>query len=288
MRSYVPNFEMITPKNLDEALTLLADRAAGWKPCAGGTDLMVLFEAGKLNHTKFVNIAALTELHGIEERSDAIEIKALTTYTDILKHATIQREFPSLVTAAALTGAVAIQNRGTIGGNIVNASPAADSPPALLAYDAQVELISVKGVRRLAYADFHKGYKQMDLQPGELLKSVLLPRTHAELHHYYRKVGTRRAQAISKVCFCGVVEREDRIKNIRIALGSVAPIPLRARRTETFLIGKQLSSKIIDEAKKIIDQEISPIDDIRSTAKYRRRVTQNLLEEFLCGTGSTN
>ncbi len=252
---------------------------------------MVLFESGKLADKKWVNIAGLEELRGVTVEPKTIEIRALTTYTDIRRHDVIGREFPLLHQSAAVTGAIAIQNRGTIGGNIVNASPAADSLPPLLVYEAELVLVSHDGERTVPYADFHTGYKTMNLKPGELVKSIRLPRQFTEYHHFYRKVGTRAAQAISKVCFAGVLEisgdrsRRDLspppIKTVRIALGSVAPVPLRARRTEAVLTGKIITSEMIRAAQQTLAQEISPIDDIRSTATYRRRVAQNLLGAFL-------
>src|SRR5437870_6117561 len=165
---------------------------------------MVLLEAGKLPHKNYLNIWNLSELRGIEVSDAYVSLGALTTYTEVHNHEILRAEFPMLCQAAKETGGIAIQNRGTLGGNIVNASPAADSPPALLAYDAELELVSKQGQRRIRYSSFHTGYKQMDIQPDELLRAIRLPRTKASLTHYYRKVGTRKAQAISKTCFAGV------------------------------------------------------------------------------------
>lgn len=286
MRANIPTYEMQTLKNLREVLQLLSKEPGVWRPFAGGTDLMVLFEAGKLEHKNYLNLWGLKELKGIQETKDFIEIGALTTYSEIVFHPVIQKEFPMLCRAASLTGAPATQNRGTLGGNIVNASPAADSPPALLAYEAELEIISLAGVRREAYSGFHTDYKKMKLGPAEILKSIRLPRKTGGAFHYYRKVGARKMQAISKVCFAGTLWRDgESIRNIRIGLGSVAPIPLRCFQTEAFLNGKKISEKIIQEAKETIAKEISPIDDIRSTKRYRERVTQNLLEEFLKNVG---
>src|SRR5207248_6587552 len=235
MRTYVPAYELVLPATLNEALDVLARDIGAWKPFAGGTDLMVLLEAGKLPHQNYVNIWNLKELAGIEVSDEAITIGALTTYTEVQAHPILREEFPMLCQAARETGGVAIQNRGTLGGNIVNASPAADSPPALLVYDAELELISKAGVRRIPYSRFHRGYKQMDLRPDELLRAIRLPRM-SDRFQYYRKVGTRKTQAISKVCFAGVMRIVDgRIAHMRIALGSVAPIPIRCERTEAAL-----------------------------------------------------
>jgi CO/xanthine dehydrogenase FAD-binding subunit len=269
---------MVTPSSLDQALALLPQ----WKPFAGGTDLMVLYEAGRLVETRFVNIWPLLELRGIEVAADHVTLGALTTYTDLQRSDDMRREFPMLCQAAAETGGIAIQNRGTLGGNIVNASPAADSPPALLAYGAEVEVTSSRGPRWIAYDRFHSGYKQMDLLPNEILTRIRLPRTGGDAVHYYRKVGTRKAQAISKICFAGYAYREGGVlRGVRVALGSLAPTVIRCRRVESVVESQPMSRDLIDAARRAIIEDISPIDDIRSTVKYRSRVTANLVAEFL-------
>jgi len=281
VRAYVPKYQLISPPTLSEALDLLSQDNGAWKPFAGGTDLMVLLEAGKLPQKNYVNIWNLKELRGIEVSDDHVTLGALTTYTDVQDHAVLQKEFPMLVQAARETGGIAIQNRGTLGGNIVNASPAADSPPALLAYDAELELISKQGVRRIPYSRFHSAYKQMDLRAGELLQAIRLPRL-SDRFDYYRKVGTRKAQAISKVCFAGATRIvEGKVAHIRIALGSVAPIPIRCEKTERSLNNQPLDSETIALAVSTLTSEIVPIDDIRSTRDYRLRVSLNLLQDFL-------
>src|SRR5436305_10896178 len=188
MRAYLPEYELKPAANLAEALTLLSDEPGIWKPFAGGTDLMVLFEAGKLAHRKFVNIWNLAELRGIEVTPEQVTVGALTTYTEVQANEILQQEFPMLCRAASETGGLAIQNRGTIGGNIANASPAGDSPPALLVYDAQLELVSASGRRIIPYNGFHTGYKQMLMRADELIKSIRLPRVATPRRHYYRKV----------------------------------------------------------------------------------------------------
>src|SRR5256714_3050035 len=281
MRAYVPAYELVLPATLNEALDMLGRDNAHWKPVAGGTDLMVLLEAGKLPHQNYVNIWNLKELRGIEVTDHQVILGALTTYTEVQNHPVLQTEFPMLGEAARETGGIAIQNRGTLGGNIVNASPAADSPPALLAYDAELELISKQGVRRIPYSRFHNAYKQMDLRPDELLRAIRLPRM-SDRFQYYRKIGTRKAQAISKVCFAGVIGIVDRrVAHLRMALGSVAPIPIRCEKTEASLSNQPLNSETIALATSTLTSEIVPIDDIRSTRDYRLRVSLNLLQDFL-------
>src|ERR1043165_6953982 len=176
MRAFIPTYQLVSPSSLNEALDLLSRPSGIWKPFAGGTDLMVLLEAGKLPHKNYVNIWNLPELRGIEVADDHVTLGALTTYTEVQEHPIVSDEFPMLCQAARETGGIAIQNRGTLGGNIVNASPAADSPPALLAYDAELELISKSGSRRIPYSEFHTAYKQMNISRGELLRAIHLPR----------------------------------------------------------------------------------------------------------------
>jgi CO/xanthine dehydrogenase FAD-binding subunit len=282
MRAYVPSYKLISAASLGEALDVLAQNDEDWKPFAGGTDLMVLLEAGKLSHKNYVNIWNLKELRGIEVSDDLVTLGALTTYTEVQDHPVVRSEFPMLCQAAKETGGIAIQNRGTLGGNIVNASPAADSPPALLAYDAELELVSNEGSRRIQYSRFHTGYKQMEIRANELLRAIRLPRSKEPLTHYYRKVGTRRAQAISKVCFAAAGRKQkDAVEHIRIALGSVAPIPIRCEQTERKLQDARLDDETIAAATSTLAVEIAPIDDIRSTRDYRLQVSLNLLRDFL-------
>jgi CO/xanthine dehydrogenase FAD-binding subunit len=282
MRGYVPGYQLLTPTSLAEALTVLANEPGVWKPFAGGTDLMVLLEAGRLQHRNYINIWPLDELHQIQVTENHITLGALTTYTEIQSNPILSSEFPMLCQAASETGGLAIQNRGTLGGNIVNASPAADSPPALLAYDAEIELTSTNSSRWISYYGFHTGYKEMQMEPNELLTRIRLPRQTSNYLHYYRKVGTRKAQAISKVCLAALGRREGtRISDIRIAFGSVAPIVIRCVSTETELRGKPFDASTMELSRESLIKEIAPIDDIRSTAAYRLRVAANLLVDFL-------
>jgi len=282
VRAFVPSYELTTPSSLADALALLHREPGVWKPFAGGTDLMVLLEAGRLPHRHYVNIWGLPELRGIEATDTHVTLGALTTYTDVQSHPILQSEFPMLCQAASETGGLAIQNRGTLGGNIVNASPAADSPPALLAYDAEIELISTAGSRWLPYRGFHTGYKQMLIAPHELLARIRMPRNTRNATHYYRKVGTRKAQAISKVCLAALAKLDhDQIGDVKIALGSVAPVVVRCVQTEDALRGQKPDSATIKSACAMLAKEISPIDDIRSTADYRLQVAKNLLTDFL-------
>jgi len=198
----------------------------------------------------------------------------LTTWTDIVHHADVP---DALRECARTVGALQIQNRGTVGGNIVNASPAGDSLPLWLALDAQFEVASISGRRRVAAADFWKGYRTVDLAPDELLVAVHID-SQPNDHLHYRKVGTRLAQAISKVVLGGRIRVADGVvTEARIALGSVAPVPLRLASVEAALVGKPIDPAAAD----LVVTDIAPIDDIRSTATYRNRVATRIVRSWL-------
>ncbi len=281
MRSYVSDYNLVTASNVAGVLDYLA-AGESWRLIAGGTDLMVLFNAGKLPFKKLVSIRDIPELRKIEVSDTEVLIGAAVTYSQIRRSPILQSEFPLLCTAASWTGGIANQNRGTLGGNIANASPAADSAPALLVYDAEIGLTSKRGTRWLAYGQFHTGYKRMQIEPDELITQIRLPRVRKPVRQYSRKVGTRKAQAISKVCMAATADFDGGVlHDLRIAVGSVAPIPLRCVKTEEALRGKRLTGELLAEAQECICREIHPITDIRSSDEYRSRVTRNLLGEFL-------
>lgn len=282
MRAYVPDYTLERPADLEQALALLAHEPGRWAPFAGGTDLMVLFEAGKLTHREYLSLWHLDELRGIVVEDAHVTLGALTTFSEVRDHPVLQRELPNFCSAATLTAAVAIQNRGTIGGNIANASPAADTPPALLVYGAEIELRSATGGRWVDYAGFHTGYKATMRRPDELITRVRVPRAYGAWLHHYRKVGARKAQAISKVCLAAAARvSAGHVAEARLALASVAPVPLRCRAAEAALCGRALDEAVITEARRALEGEITPIDDVRSTAEYRRHVAGNLLTAFL-------
>src|SRR5437879_6084926 len=279
MRSDPADYELIAPGNLQAVVSLLANEPGKWLPIAGGTDVMVLYAAGKLPARKLVSIWNLPELRGIEISPDELRIGAGCTYTDLREHEIIAREFPLLASAARWTGGIANQNRGTLGGNIVNASPAADSLPALLVYEAELILVSGRGERRVPYLGFHTGYKKMKLAPDELVRAVSLRRRLSEYLHHARKVGARSAQAISKVCIAALARRlaDGLVDDVRIALGSVAPVPLGLSDTEREVKGRGIDTVRVTVAGKVAASEIRPIDDIRSTARYRKEVATDLV-----------
>ncbi len=282
MRSNPADYELLAPASLKAVLSVLAEERGAWRPIAGGTDLMVQYAAGNLATRKLVSIWGLPELRHIEVSPDEVHIGAGSTYTDLRASTIIQSEFPLLAIAASWTGGIANQNRGTIAGNIVNASPAADSLPALLVYEAELILVSVRGERRVPYATFHTGYRKTRLEPDELILEVCVRRRYSEYHAYTRKVGPRNAQAISKVCIAALARLAGgAVDDIRIAMGSVAPVPLRLKKTESTILGSPIDAALVSMAQRSTAAEIQAIDDVRSTARYRTAVAGNLVAEFL-------
>lgn len=283
MRSSLTDFRVLTPKTRADALKAMSARPAP-VPIAGGTDIMVLLNAGHLPPTTLLDLHAVREFsRPLKLTAAELQLNALTTYMDVRRNREVCRRYPLLPLAAREIGAIQIQTRGTWAGNIANASPAADGVPVLMAYDAEVELMSSRGTRRVRLADFYKGYKQMDKKSDELISRIIVPRPASGTISYFRKVGTRKFQAISKVLLTGLLrlDRRRRVEHTRIILASVMPYTFRARKTEAALEGAVLDRKSIDRALKTLSAEIKPIDDIRSTALYRKTVALNLLREFL-------
>jgi CO/xanthine dehydrogenase FAD-binding subunit len=265
MPSAISHRKLLDPTSLADALKMLRDEGP-LTPMAGCTDLYVSLNFGTLRDTRFLNLWRLDALRAIAVRGDVLSIGALATHSDLIRSPLVRRRLPMLAAAAQEVGGVQIQNRGTIGGNVANASPAGDTLPVLAVADAIVVLKSAAGTRRVPFDAFYTGYRQTVRRPDELITSFELPRVPGP--QYFRKVGTRAAQAISKVVIAASGRDE-----LRIALGSVAPTVIRARRTETALT----AGASLEEAQRILAAEIAPIDDIRSTAEYRRRVAANLL-----------
>lgn len=286
MRSNVSRYNLIAPGSLSSVLQALSESPGEYTPIAGGTELMVALGAGRLGPKKLISLWGIKELRFIEVTPDAITIGAGTTFTDLRKHPVIVSEFTLLSQAASWTGSIANQNRGTLGGNCVNASPAADSPPALLVYEAELTLISAISSRTLPYAEFHLSYKKTALRPDELLHSITLKRGFAGYISYTRKVGTRNAQAISKVAIAALLKMRDGvIEEVRLGAASLQETPLRLAATEAALSGRSIAAGTLHDtislARTALAGECRPIDDIRSTAKYRAAVAGNLVEEFL-------
>jgi xanthine dehydrogenase small subunit len=274
-----------SPRSLAEAYALLADLPH--RPVAGGTDLLVQI-TGELGEPpeRVLDIWHLDELRGIRMESNDLVIGALTTYAEIRRSPIIAEFLPAFAEAAATIGAAQIQNRGTIGGNVMNASPAGDMLPLLLACDAQLVAGTAAGERSIAVADFWPAYRRTALEPTELLLRVSIPlSTGRQLR--YRKVGTRRAQAISKVvmALAWQAEGDGAWRNVHLALGSVAPTPARALATEAVLEGAVAAEATADRAASTLAGELSPIDDVRSSADYRRAVAARVLHRLLRDEG---
>ncbi|MGA2340515.1 MAG: FAD binding domain-containing protein [Terracidiphilus sp.] len=282
MRGNPAMHDLVAPGTLGGVLELLAAEPGAWTPIAGGTELMVAFAAGRLAAPKLVNLWGIPDLRAIEVSPQNVVIGAAATFLDLRRHPVIASDLPLLAKAASWIGSVANQGRATLVGNLVNGSPAADSSPALLAYDAEIELISARGRRRVPYSAFHTGYKRNVLAADELLYAIHLPRRFARHKQYLRKVGTRRAMAIAKVALGATALLEKGvIREIRLGAASLAPFPTRLAGTEAALLGQAITRETAQSARRALLAEVKPIDDIRSTAHYRSRVAVNLLDEFL-------
>ncbi len=270
---------VVSPRTLSEAYARLAEQP--YRPLAGGTDLLVQL-TGELGPVpdRVLNLWGLDELRGIEVRGDVLELGALTTYTGIQGSAACRAHVPSLVDAAATIGAVQIQHRGTIGGNVMNASPAGDTLPVLLALDAVLVLGSAAGEREVPATDFWPAYRRTAARPDELLVRVRIPIVE-DREQRFRKVGTRRAQAISKVVVAAAWRGQAEWQDVRIALGSVAPTPIRVAAAEAALEGRPRDVASIEAAVAALGSAINPIDDVRSTAAYRREAARRVVRRLL-------
>ncbi|MEX2011480.1 MAG: xanthine dehydrogenase family protein subunit M [Chloroflexota bacterium] len=277
-----PHLEV--PRTLDEAFAILA--TAPHRPIAGGTDVMVQI-TGEIGPPpdRMIDLWRLDELRGIALDAGVLTLGALTTYTDIRRSAVCREHVPALVDAAATIGASQIQNRGTLGGNIANASPAGDTLPVLLATDAEIVVGGARGERTIPVTEFWVAYRKTALAPDELVLRVRIP-LPAGREVRFRKIGTRRAQAISKVVMALAWRDGGRgWSDVRLALGSVADRPIRARRTERALEGRRPIAETADRAAATLAGEIEPIDDVRSTADYRRVVAARVLHRLVRDAG---
>jgi xanthine dehydrogenase small subunit len=277
---------VVSPRGLAEAYSILRDGPI--RPIAGGTDLMVAL-TGELGEPpdRILDLWRLDELRGIAVEGDTISLGALTTYTEIRRSTLCREHLPVLVEAAATIGAAQIQNRGTLGGNVVNASPAGDTLPVLLAADASFVLGSARGERTIAATEFWPAYRHTALAPDELLLRILIPLL-AGRELRFRKVGTRRAQSISKVVVAlgwRDAGPSGPWTDVRLALGSVAATPIRASSTEAVLEGHAPTPETADRAAETLAAELHPIDDVRSTAEYRRLVAARVLHRLIREAG---
>jgi xanthine dehydrogenase small subunit len=275
MPGLISHRALLEPKSLNDALRMLRDEGP-LVPMAGCTDLYVLLNFGTLKETRFLDLWRLDSLKAIAVRGDRLSIGARATHTDLIRSPLVRKRLPMLAAACREIGGAQIQNRGTLGGNVANGSPAGDTLPVLAAADAIVVLQNAGGARRVPFNTFYTGYRRTVIAPDELIVGFEIPALRGR--QWFRKVGTRAAQAISKVVMAGVAPVADEAP--RIAFGSVAPTVLRARQTEEALA----AGASIDDAQRLLATEIAPIDDVRSTAEYRRRVATNLLARFWIDT----
>jgi len=271
MLGSVADRQLFEPRTLRDALRML-DQEGPLVPMAGCTDLYVSLNFGTLTGTRFLNLWGLDELRSIAVADGLLSIGALCTYTDIMRSRAVRVRLPMLAAAAREVGGPQVQNRGTLGGNVANASPAGDTLPVLAAADAVIVAASSAGTRRIPFVEFYTGYRQTLLAANELIVAVEIPRIRGR--QWFRKVGTRAAQAISKVVMAAIDDSGG--DPPRIAVGSVGPTVLRVPSTEAALA----AGAGIEEAQRTLLEEIAPIDDVRSTAEYRRRVAVNLLATF--------
>jgi CO/xanthine dehydrogenase FAD-binding subunit len=282
MCAYLRDYRVFTAEDLAEALDALAS-GEEMVPLAGGTDLMVYLELGALKPCTFLNLLGIPELLRAPALEGWLTLSPLCTFRDARMNRSIRETIPMLAAAAREVGVLAIQSRGTWAGNIANASPAADGVPALVAHDAEVELTCRSGTRRVPLTRFYHGYKKTERRHDELITAIRLPLPAPGWREYYRKVGARRLQSISKTLLAGriLMATDGTVTDLRLVFGSVAPYTLRAFETEACVRGRSLTREVIEEAATALQDEISPIDDVRSDEAYRRRVSANLLREFL-------
>lgn len=283
MRGAADSIKLLRPRSAQQALTLYA--ATPWAiPLAGGTDFMVSWNMGTHNGKTVLDLSGVLPWRRIQTLKNGIKIGAMATHSDLRRHSVIRREFPLLAEACALIGAAAIQNRGTLGGNIANASPAGDTFPPLAVYEAVVNARGARGRRAIPFAEIFAGVKKTTLKPGELIESIEIsfPKPRPA-RRYFRKVGTRAAQALSKTVAAGLLwkTRDGGVSELRFALGSMAPTVRRLGSVEKFIRGKPLTPETIAQSCALLEKDVSAIDDVRSTAEYRLAVSRNLLREFL-------
>ncbi len=285
MRGDPRTMTVVTPRSAAEAVRALAKNPKA-VALAGGTDLMVGWNMGLLNGRAVVDLSRVAEWKAIRASKTSVRIGSLATHSQIQRHPAVRARFPLLVQACATVGAAQIQNRGTLGGNIANASPAGDTFPPLSVYDAVVHCVGPDGRRAVPILEMFAGVKRTSLRAGELIESVELPLlAKPPTRSVFRKIGTRAAQAVSKTMFAGLIwmRRDGTVADVRLSFGSLAPTVRRLRSAEARLRGRRLDEAAVGAAAALLDDDVSPIDDVRSTREYRLTVSRNLLVRFLEG-----
>lgn len=283
VRGSPASMSVLRPRGAKEALAAYAKNPTAL-PLAGGTDVMVLWNMGLLNGRTILDLSGVTEWAKIKKTSRGLALGALVTHRDLQKHAAVAARLPLLVQACATVGAAQIQSRGTLGGNIANASPAGDTFPVLAVYEPVVQVVGPSGARSIPFSGIFSGVKKTTLGPSELIASVDVPFLKKKpSRQLFRKVGTRLAQAISKTMAAGLLwlKPDGRVEELRFALGSMAPTVRRLTAAEAYLKGRKLTAETVEQACLLLEDDVAPIDDIRSTREYRLQVSKNLLRSFL-------
>jgi len=285
MRGAAATMRVLRPRSPREALEAYA-LSPDAVPIAGGTDFMVAWNMGGLNGRTVLDLSGVSQWRAIASQDGGLRVGALATHAEIQGHGLLRRKFPLLTQACATIGAAQIQNRGTLGGNIANASPAGDSFPALAVYEAFVRTLSPRGERRVPFLEIFAGVKKTTLEAAELISAIELPFLDGRPSRgLFRKVGGRSAQAISKTAAAGLLwlGEDGRVGELRFALGAMAPTVRRLKSVEDFVGGRSLTPATVAGACELVAEDVSPIDDIRSTREYRLRASRNILRAFLQG-----
>ena len=276
----VPRIKYLKPRTLEEVIELLT-KIRGSRVLAGGTDLLVDLKTGRVSAEALVDIGAIRELRGVEDLGDRIRIGAATRLQEIVESDVVARELPLLRNAVESVGSWQIRNLATVGGNLCNASPAADTAPPLLAYEAELVIVGPRGTRAVPITKFFTGYRRTALEEGEILKEIVIGK-RAWSGWSYIKLGRRSSFTLSIVSVAVLTStRGGVLEDVRIALGSVAPTPIRAYRAEGYLRGREVSLEVLERAAEIAREEVSPIDDVRASAWYRREMVYRLTLDAL-------
>jgi carbon-monoxide dehydrogenase medium subunit len=279
----LPEFEFLRPRTLPESLAMLAEQAPDVMPLAGGTNLIVELRDGHSFPKRLMDVSRLRELRGIRRNDEHIVIGGGTTITELLEHPLIAEHGRAVREAAAMLGNPLVRNRATVAGNLANASPAADMAPPLLALGAEVELVSANGARWVSLDKFMVGVNKTLMEPNELLTSIRWPVPYARSAAGFYKIGLRKADACSVINAAAMVVWDEggHCRQARIAIGAAAPRPVRAHAAEAALLGQPLTKDVIEGAAHLAVQATDPIDDIRGTAAYRRRMAELMVRRLL-------
>jgi carbon-monoxide dehydrogenase medium subunit len=279
-RILVPEFDYLQPTSLTEVLALLASHGEQARLIAGGTDLLVQMKLERVAPNSVISLAGIGELDGIAA-DGGLDIGAMTSIRSLANAPALGAAYAALRESCEAFSTVPIMIMGTIGGNLCNASPAADTAPALLAFDAGVTLQSAAGSRSLPLRDFFAGPGRTVLGRDEILRSIQVPEPAAGTGSAFLKI-SRVVADIAQVCAAAVLVRDgDEIADCRIALGSVAPTPLRLPRAEASLIGRAFAAEAVETAARIVAEDIRPITDVRATESYRRQVARVIVRDTL-------